>query len=115
MCKQPDNRFLTLSSRNESTLQFTLANGTTVPSDPLITFSIDPNTGLLTHVQTTSAGGVFPRHFSFNKDGSLVVSALQNDGRVVVFQRDVKTGKISNKVAEVDLPGMSPAFAMFKQ
>ncbi|KAK3906885.1 Lactonase, 7-bladed beta-propeller-domain-containing protein [Staphylotrichum tortipilum] len=110
----PDSKFLTLSSRNEKSLQYTVANGTVVPSDPLITFSIDAASGALTHVQTAPAGGVNPRHFSFNKDGSLVASALQSDGRVVVFERDAATGKIGKAVAEANVAGM-PNFVIFKE
>ncbi|KAK4236202.1 Lactonase, 7-bladed beta-propeller-domain-containing protein [Achaetomium macrosporum] len=110
----PDRKFLTLSSRNEKSLQYTLANGTTVPSDPLITFAINAATGALSHVQTAPAGGINPRHFSFNKDGTRVASALQSDGRIVVFERDVASGKIGKAVAEADVPGM-PNFAVFAQ
>ncbi|KAK4251572.1 Lactonase, 7-bladed beta-propeller-domain-containing protein [Corynascus novoguineensis] len=110
----PESNFLTLSSRFESSLEFTVANGTTVPSDPLVTFSIDPETGALTHVQSAPAGGINPRHFSFNSDGTRVASALQSDGRVVVFERDPATGKIGKAIAEGDVEG-SPNFATFKQ
>jgi 6-phosphogluconolactonase (cycloisomerase 2 family) len=85
-----------------------------VPSDPLITFAINGATGALTHVQTAPAGGINPRHFSFNKAGSRVASALQSDGRIVVFERDVRSGKIGKAVAEADVAGM-PNFAMFAQ
>ncbi|KAG7287846.1 hypothetical protein NEMBOFW57_007363 [Staphylotrichum longicolle] len=110
----PDSKFLTVSSRNEKSLQYTLANGTAVPSDPLITFSIDAASGALAHVQTAPAGGVNPRHFSFNKDGSRVASALQSDGRVIVFERDVASGKIGKAVAEANVFGM-PNFVLFKE
>lgn len=85
-----------------------------MPSDPLITFAVDAETGALTHVQTAPAGGVNPRHFSFSPDGSRLASALQSDGRVVIFERDVATGKLGRAVAEVDVPG-SPNFVMFKE
>ncbi|KAH6631879.1 Lactonase, 7-bladed beta-propeller-domain-containing protein [Chaetomium tenue] len=109
----PNSNFLTLSSRFERALSYTVANGTEVASDPLITFSIGAE-GKLTHVQTAPAGGINPRHFSFNSDGSRVASALQSDGRVVVFERDVTTGKIGKVVAETDVAGM-PNFVSFKQ
>lgn len=85
-----------------------------MPSDPLITYSIDAESGALTHVQTAPAGGLNPRHFSFNKDGSRVASALQADGRVIVFERDPATGKIGKAVAEADVEGM-PNFVIFKE
>ncbi|KAJ4300298.1 hypothetical protein N0V88_002971 [Collariella sp. IMI 366227] len=99
----PDSNFLTISSRRERSLQFTLANGTTVPSDPLVTLSVNHDTGVLTHVQTAPAGGIFPRHFSFNKDGS----------RVAVAAQDVKTGKIGKAVAEAEVGG--PNCVVFKE
>ncbi len=43
-----------------------------------------------------------------------MASALQSDGRVVVFERDTATGKIGKTVAEVNVPGM-PNFVIFKQ
>ncbi len=112
-CSQPDSKFLTLSSRLENSLQYTVANGTTVASDPLITYSINAASGALAHVQTAPAGGANPRHFSFNKDGTLVASALQADGRVVVFERDTASGKIGKTVAEANVVGM-PNFVIFK-
>ncbi|AEO66808.1 91798a32-3a95-4dba-95bf-09eb7d1cfeaa [Thermothielavioides terrestris] len=110
----PDHRFLTLSSRKERSLQYTLANGTTVPSDPLITYAVDAATGALTLVQTAPAGGVNPRHFSFNSDGTRAAAALQDDARVVVFERDVASGKLGKAVAEADVPGQ-PNFVLFAQ
>lgn len=97
----------------EKSLEYTLANGTTVPSDPLITFSVDAESGELTHVQTAPAGGVNPRSFAFNNDGTQVAAALQADSRVVVFERDPATGEIGNAVAETDIVG-SPNFVMFR-
>jgi 6-phosphogluconolactonase (cycloisomerase 2 family) len=110
----PDNKFLTLSSRLENTQEFTLANGTTIKSDPLITYSIDAATGQPTHVQTIAAGGYNPRHFSFNKAGTLVASALQAEGRIVVFERDVASGKIGKAIAEANIEGL-PNFVTFRE
>ena len=83
-------------------------------SDPLISFSINAQTGALTHVQTAPSGGINPRHFSFNKDGSRVASASQADGRVVVFERDTVTGKIGKAIADTNIAG-SPNFVIFKE
>lgn len=65
-------------------------------------------------MQSAPAGGINPRHFSFNSDGTRVASALQSDGRVIVFERDPATGKIGKAIAEGDVEG-SPNFAAFKQ
>ncbi|KAK4227867.1 Lactonase, 7-bladed beta-propeller-domain-containing protein [Podospora fimiseda] len=110
----PDNKFVTLSSRLENSQEYTLLNGTTIKSDPLITYSLDAATGLPTHVQTIAAGGYNPRHFSFNKAGTLVASALQAEGRIVVFERDVASGKIGKAIAEADIEGL-PNFVTFRE
>ncbi|KAK3990038.1 Lactonase, 7-bladed beta-propeller-domain-containing protein [Cladorrhinum sp. PSN332] len=110
----PDNKFVTLSSRLENSQEYTLLNGTTIKSDPLITYSLDAATGLPTHVQTTAAGGYNPRHFSFNKAGTLVASALQAEGRIIVFERDVASGKIGKAIAEANIEGL-PNFITFRE
>ncbi|KAL2267689.1 hypothetical protein VTJ83DRAFT_4966 [Remersonia thermophila] len=110
----PDGKFITLSSRNERSLEFTLADGTTVPSDPLITFKVDHESGALELVQVAPAGGINPRHFSFNKDGTLVASAAQSDSRIVVFRRNVATGEIGEAIAEAIVEG-NPNSVIFQQ
>ncbi|KPM35657.1 hypothetical protein AK830_g10916 [Neonectria ditissima] len=104
----PDSNFLILSSRNESTLElpnFDPRNTTDISSDPLINFAIDPKTGHLDLLQEVPCGGRGPRQFSMNKDGTLVAVGLQDDGRVVVMERNVETGKIGGLVAHADVEG----------
>ncbi|KAI5463400.1 Lactonase, 7-bladed beta-propeller-domain-containing protein [Mariannaea sp. PMI_226] len=104
----PDSRFLVLSSRNENSLKIpnlNPKNSTQITSDPLINFSIDGDTGHLDLLQELPCGGRFPRHFSVNKDGNLVAVALQHDGRVVLFERNVDTGIIGDIVAYADVEG----------
>jgi 6-phosphogluconolactonase (cycloisomerase 2 family) len=104
---QPENPpFLILSSRFERALSVPSFNNTgSIPSDPLITFSVDTTTGLVAHRQTRAAGGVNPRHFSLNKAGTLVGAGLQNDGRAVVIQRDPGSGLLGDIIADVDIEG----------
>jgi 6-phosphogluconolactonase (cycloisomerase 2 family) len=99
---QPDQRFLLISSRGENSLtisNFDPTNSTQVASDPILSFAIDQSSGALSLVQTASIGGKNPRGFNINKAGTLVASALQDDNRVVVIERDVKTGKLGDFVA----------------
>jgi 6-phosphogluconolactonase (cycloisomerase 2 family) len=42
------------------------------------------------------AGGSFPRQFALNKAGDLVGVGLQQSSRVVLYSRDVETGKIAD-------------------
>lgn len=76
-----------------------------IPSDTLVTFSIDKATGALTLSQKAAAGGRGPRQFAFNKEGSLVAVALQADSRVAILSRNVKTGDIGGVVAAATVAG----------
>ncbi|KAI1481912.1 hypothetical protein K445DRAFT_320833 [Daldinia sp. EC12] len=113
----PDGNFLIVSSRWEDSFNITNfdpTNSTEIPSDPLITYSIDHATGELTKVQEFAAGGRVPRHFSINADGNLVAVALQGDGRVVILDRDVKTGLFKDYIAYADIEGEVTA-AIFRE
>ncbi|KAF9772404.1 hypothetical protein IL306_009886 [Fusarium sp. DS 682] len=103
----PDRESLIISSRNESILELPNFDGSnsTITSDPLISFKIDSDTGHLTLQQDVPCGGRFPRHFSINKAGTLVAVALQSDSRVVIIERDVKTGKLGDFVAYAEVEG----------
>ncbi|KAI1379500.1 putative isomerase YbhE [Hypoxylon crocopeplum] len=104
----PDGEFLIVSSRWEDSFNITNfdpTNSTEIPSDPIITYSIDRATGNLTKVQEFAAGGRVPRHFSINADGNLLAVSLQGDGRVVIIERDVKTGLLKDYVAYADIEG----------
>ena len=59
----------------------------------------------MTHLQTFAAGGMIPRHFSFNKAGTLVAVALQGSGRVVIIRRNPETGLLTDYVANADIAG----------
>lgn len=71
-------------------------NSTQEKSDTLATFSIGAN-GAVTFKALSPAGGSFPRSFSeVAKHGhnTLVAVGLQNSGRVVIYERDGKTGAL---------------------
>ncbi|GAB7359571.1 hypothetical protein MBLNU230_g6758t1 [Neophaeotheca triangularis] len=103
----PDNRFLTISNRNDTSFSLpnpAPGNGTLIPSDSLSTFQLS-KTGELSFVQLWPAGGRFPRHFSMNAVGDLVAVGLQNDGVVRILGRDVATGLIGEPVASLAIEG----------
>jgi len=104
----PDQAFLIVSSRNESAFNipsFDPASNATIVSDTLINFSIDPATGALTTLQEVPSGGRFPRHFSFNADTTLLATTQQQDGRVVIIERDPETGLLGDFVTTADVEG----------
>ncbi|KAG7131857.1 6-phosphogluconolactonase like protein [Verticillium longisporum] len=109
----PDNRFFTVSSRNERSFIIPSpdaegpdATGAgDIESDSLITYLISPETGELVFLQKFPAGGLIPRHFSMNGNGSLVAVAVQQDGRVVILRRSVETGQLKEIIASIKLEG----------
>ncbi|KAH0150557.1 3-carboxy-cis,cis-mucoante lactonizing enzyme, partial [Aureobasidium melanogenum] len=97
----PDNRFLIVSNRNNTSFDIpnpSPHNTTSIPSDSLSTFALQKD-GSLKHIQLWPAGGMFPRHFSLNKWGDLLAVGLQYDKSVVVFERDVALGTVGKPVA----------------
>ena len=73
------------------------------------TFAIQKD-GSLKLVQLAPSGGWSPRQFSINKAGDLLAIGHQNNNSVVVWKRDIASGKIvleaeGGKVAQVTLSG----------
>lgn len=76
-------------------------NTTKIPSDTLATFTYDPKSESVKFDALTPAGGVNPRSFAVNRDGSLVAVPLQDTGRVAIYQRCEETGKINDTALAV--------------
>ncbi|RDA96217.1 hypothetical protein CP533_1706 [Ophiocordyceps camponoti-saundersi (nom. inval.)] len=102
-----DNKFVMVSSRNENNLKIAdFKNGTEIPSDPIISFKLDDEAGKLVVAQEVPAGGRFPRHFSLNKDGTLLAVGLQKDKRVAIIRREPEDGRLGTRpVAFADVTG----------
>ncbi|KAH7405748.1 3-carboxymuconate cyclase [Phaeosphaeria sp. MPI-PUGE-AT-0046c] len=97
----PDESFLLASNRLAPIFSLPnpdANNSTLLPSDSLVTFK-PARDGKLEFVNLAPSGGLTPRHFSLNKDGTMVAVANQLDGTVVVYARDVETGVIGEEVA----------------
>ena len=63
-----------------------------------MTFKLSPD-GKLLFVQLARFGGVYPRHFSMNKNGSLVAVANQQTRNVNIYSRNLETGLINDEKA----------------
>lgn len=70
------------------------------PNDSMASFSLD-STGGMTFQQITSSGGTYPRTFSINKAGDLVVIGDQTTANVAVVKRDATTGHLGPQVASM--------------
>lgn len=73
------------------------------------TFAIQTD-GSLKLVQLAPSGGWSPRQFSINKAGDLLAIGHQNNNTVVVWKRDITSGKIvleaeGGKIGQVTLSG----------
>jgi 6-phosphogluconolactonase (cycloisomerase 2 family) len=88
---QPDNRFIIVSNRDISFRDSTQYQSG--PSDTLSTFSIN-NDSTLSLVQLAPSGGYSPRHFALNKEGDQIAVGHQNNRTVVIWDRDLESGKI---------------------
>ncbi|KAI6785297.1 6-phosphogluconolactonase-like protein [Emericellopsis cladophorae] len=102
----PDQKNVILSSRMDKSFEIPAFGGDgSVSSDTLANFAIDQCTGVPELVQTVPAGGIQPRQFSTNAEGSRVAVGLQRDSRVVIIERDVETGMLGDSVAWLDVEG----------
>lgn len=70
------------------------------PNDSIASFSLDSN-GTMTFQQITSSGGTYPRTFSINSAGDLVVIGDQTTANVVVVERDPTTGLLGTQLASL--------------
>ncbi|KAF2196587.1 putative isomerase YbhE [Delitschia confertaspora ATCC 74209] len=97
----PDNRFILASNRNSTLYNLPnpdSKNSTTIPSDSITSFKPSAD-GKLAFLQIAPSGGKFPRHFSLNKAGDKVAVANQNSEQVTVWKRDVRSGRLGDRVA----------------
>ena len=73
-------------------------------SDSISTFRINDDASL-SLVQIAPSGGYLPRQFSLNRGGDMVAVGHQGSSTVVVWERDIESGKIGRKIAEKKLEG----------
>lgn len=73
-------------------------------NDSMASYSLAPD-GLFTFQGLTPAYGSFPRQFSVNAAGDLVAVGLQYTSTVAIIRRDVATGLLGPKVAQIDVQG----------
>lgn len=66
------------------------------------TFSIKAD-GTLELIQLAPSGGWSPRQFSINKKGDLIAVGHQNNFTVVIWQRDLVSGKIVGEGKSITL------------
>lgn len=72
--------------------------------DNIASFTPHPN-GSLTLQEIVPAGGSWPRNLAFNRAGDRVAVACQGYNRVVIFERNITSGKFGPILANMTVPG----------
>ena len=72
--------------------------------DSIVTYAIDPESGLLTYIAHTPTGGKTPRNFAIDPTGRYLLAANQDSNNVVVFTLDADTGALTPTGIEISVP-----------
>lgn len=86
----PDGRFLYATNRGD-------ANNIAI-------FRINKKNGQLSPAGHQGAGGIHPRNFSITQDGRWLLCANRDSDEIVIFQRDRKTGKLTETGKRIRVP-----------
>ncbi len=86
----PDGKFLYTSNRGD-------ANDISI-------FSVNGTNGKLTYVTSAPVLGKQPRNFCIDPSGNLLLAANQKTGEIVFFQRDKKTGRLTDSGKKILVP-----------
>jgi 6-phosphogluconolactonase len=80
--------------------------GNRVADDTIAVFDVDEKTGLLKLIQLAENSGKNPRHIAIDPSGRWIVVSDVGTGDVVVLERDLKTGRLSETKHSYKLPSV---------
>jgi 6-phosphogluconolactonase len=83
--------------------KFIYATNRGIKENSIAVFSINTKDGKLTFVENQSTFGEHPRNFAIDPSGNFLLVANQFSNNVVVFKRDMKTGKLTKLPGEVKI------------
>ncbi len=72
--------------------------------DSIVTFAIDPDTGLLSRIGFEPTGGKHPRNFNVDPTGSFLIACNMHSDNVQVFRIDQESGKLTPVGEPVTVP-----------
>jgi len=107
MNHKPDNRSIVVSNCNGTGIPHASLNSTSSIEefwDTLASFTPQSN-GTLVLDQLVPAGGDFPRNLAFNGLGERVAVGLQSQHRVVIFERNIASGRFGSILADITVQG----------
>jgi len=82
----PDGKFLYSSNR--------------LKNEGIAIFSVDKNTGLLTHIGYQPTGA-HPRQFNITPNGQFLLCCCRDNDKIQVFHRDIKTGMLNDTYQDI--------------
>ncbi|WP_447802677.1 lactonase family protein [Pseudomonas serbica] len=96
-----DGKFLYVSNRGTA--------------NQLLVFAIDPATGHLKELQRRAVEGDHPREFSLDPSGKFLLIANQKSNRIVVVERDAKSGLLGKTVQTLPMDAPSDLKFLVRQ
>lgn len=96
-----DGKFLYVSNRGTA--------------NALLVFAIDPVSGHLKELQRRSVEGDHPREFSLDPSGQFLLIANQKSNRIVVVERDAKSGLLGKTVQKLPMDAPSDLKFVLRQ
>jgi 6-phosphogluconolactonase len=72
--------------------------------DSIAIYDVNPDTGMMTWVESVSAGGKSPRNITFDPTGKYLFVANQASNDVVVFAVNPQTGHLTQTADKLDVP-----------
>ncbi len=69
--------------------------------DSIAVFTVNPQTGMLTNIDFTKTGGLFPRHFALSPNQNWLLVAHQNSDYLQVFKRNIETGLLTQSTQKL--------------
>lgn len=69
--------------------------------DSIVVFAVDADTGKLTYVENVPSGGKWPREFTIDLTGNILLAANQHSNNVATFKIDKTSGRLTATGHEV--------------
>ena len=80
---------------------FLYASNRAPKEDSIVVFSINQKSGKLNLIERIATGGNHPRNFAISPTGKFLLVSNQFSNNIVIFKRDIKTGKLTKLLHQI--------------
>lgn len=80
---------------------FLYASNRAPKEDSIVVFSINQKSGKLNLIERIATGGNHPRNFAISPTGKFLLVSNQFSNNIVIFKRDIKTGKLTRLLHQI--------------